>query len=172
MEWESWELRENPEKSIDWEYGKNTAMDGWKWGNGIHTHTSCDDATLNCYRYFISHTAKKYGREENQAWKPRTGRGKLNGNGNGLARKGKERIRETGLDCHRAGLQHCSCGLLGKKSEESGRQGRGGLGPFSFSFCSSARCFLVYTIVFFSTSTSSCLDSFSFLKKLCETNTC
>ena len=67
-------------------------------GQRHHTHTSCDDATLNCYHYFISHTAKKYGREVLRSGNRGVGEGNDgNENGNGLARKGKDRRDRFGL---------------------------------------------------------------------------
>jgi hypothetical protein len=77
MEWELWELREKKsENIIDWEYGKS-----WlrveKEGNGLHTHTSCDDATLNCFLLLLITPGEGNEQEQEQE--------------TGKERKGKDR---------------------------------------------------------------------------------
>jgi hypothetical protein len=133
-----------PEHQFDWEYGGKIHGYGWKKGqrHQYHTHPVMV-ATLNCCYYYCSlRRAKSVGKGGNHVWGPRAWE---------IGTEEMDGMRRD-WNCHRAGLQYCSRGLLGKKEiwrRQAGREGERDRDYFPFSLCSCARCFfLVYMIVF------------------------
>jgi hypothetical protein len=128
MERESWELWEQTNQNINstGNMGKNSWLWVEKGATASISHTSCDDCDPELLLLLLFTTQ---GKER--------GKGRESGLGTeGLGnRNGGDGWDETGLDCHRAGLQYCSRGLLGKKEilAQAGREGeREGSGLFSF----------------------------------------
>jgi hypothetical protein len=126
-------------------WGKNSWLWVEKGATASISHTSCDDCDPELLLLLLLFTTQ--GKER--------GKGRESGLGTeGLGnRNGGDGWDEKELDCHRAGLQYCSRGLLGKKEilAQAGRQGgrERDRDYFPFSLCSCARCFfLVYMIIF------------------------
>jgi hypothetical protein len=111
-------------------WGKNSWLWVEKGATASISHTSCDDCDPELLLLLLLFTTQ--GKER--------GKGRESGLGTeGLGnRNGGDGWDEKELDCHRAGLQYCSRGLLGKKEfwrRQAGREGERGIGTIFLFPC-------------------------------------